>query len=304
MSPDSDRREPAGLSSADREALDRLMERGWEPDPGDEREQAVLEAVRRLDAMSVPESDASLVDATLARVAAAERDRDRRMHVDARPVRMRRWSDVAGVAAAMLLTVGVAWPVIGHVRATAMQQGCANNLRGLATGLISYAQDHRGRLPLTPGAASMLEGRTASPDWHTYDHMGNMVALVRMGFCSARHLHCPACAQSTPHRHFAFRMPAADRPFTLTMVGSGPLLSDAKPAIEARRTGVPVGPGCVSPNHGLRGQNVLFGDGSLLWMTVPEVGGDNIFLIQGVSRPEMLPMRIQLPVGGDVLLAQ
>lgn len=299
MQPDSRR-----LSQADADALDRLVERGWQPDPSDEREQAVLDAVRKLDALETPESDRSLVDATLARVAAEERRRERAMQIEGGGVRTRRWADLAGVAAALLLTVGVAWPVIGRMRATAMEAGCANNLRALGGGLVDYARDHRDRLPMAPGTAALLGARAAMADWHTYDHMGNLVAMVQSGYGSDRHLQCPSCAEGRPHRHFAFRMPSNDRPFTLTVVSTGPLLSDANPVIELRRAGVPIGPGCVSRNHGQRGQNVLFGDGSVLWLGLPEVGGDHIFLPQGVAEPKAMPSRVELPVGNDILLAQ
>ena len=303
----SDRTPPeehARLSPADAEALDRLVDRGWRVEQDDAREQAVLEAVRRLDALETPQSDPSLVDATLARVQAEERRRERNMRIDGRRVRTRRLADMAGIAAVLVVSLAIAMPVIGRMRATALEAGCANNLRALAAGLVDYARDHRDRLPMAAGTAALLGVRPSPADWHTYDHMGNLVAMVQSGYGSSRHLECPSCAQGRPHRHFAFRMPAGDRPFTLTVVARGPLLSDANPAIELRRVGAEVGPGCVSRNHGQRGQNVLFGDGSVLWLNLPEVGGDHIFLPQGVSRPEALPVRVELPVGDDILLAQ
>jgi hypothetical protein len=304
MSGDPVQPEPPRLSQADADALDRLVERGWQADVSDERERAVMEAVRQLDALDAPESDPSLVDATLARVAAEERRRARAMRIDGGRVQTRRLADIAGVAAVLLLTVGVAWPMIGRMRATALEAGCANNLRALGGALVDYARDHRDRLPMAPGTAALLEPRPGAADWHTYDHMGNLVAMVQSGYGSDRHLQCPSCAEGRPHRHFAFRMPSHDRPFTLTVMASGPLLSDANPVIELRRAGARIGPGCVSRNHGQRGQNVLFGDGSVLWLGLPEVGGDHIFLPQGVSRPEALPTRVQLPAGSDILLAQ
>ena len=304
MNPDNAHFRPPRLSEKDAEAVDRLVDRGWQGDPADEREQAVLQAVRMLDAMANPESDPSLVDATLARVAAEERRRELGMRLEPRPVRIRRIADLAGIAAVLLLSAGVAWPMIGQMRTAAMQAGCANNLRSLAAGLIDYARDHRDRLPMTAGGSSLLGTRPASFDWHTYDHMGNVAAMVQAGYGSPRHLNCPECGTGRPHQHFAFRMHAADRPFTLTVIASGPLLSDANPAIELRRVGLAVGPGCASPNHGQRGQNVLFGDGSVLWRTQSDIDGDNMFLPDGVSSPEMLPSRVQLPVGRDIMMAQ
>jgi len=117
-------------------------------------------------------------------------------------------------------------------------------------------------------------------------------------------MQCPACASGTPHKHFAFRMPASDRPFRLQVVARGALVADANPALELRRAGKPAASNMASWNHAQSGQNVLFGDGAILWLNSPEVDGDNLFLPRGVHRADLLPNVVQLPQGSDAFLAQ
>jgi len=45
-----------------------------------------------------------------------------------------------------------------------------------------------------------------------------------------------------------------------------------------------VPPLSISANHGERGQNVLFTDGSARWLAQPTVGDDNIWLPRGESQ--------------------
>ena len=127
----------------------------------------------------------------------------------------------------MYATAGVAWPMLGHMRASALQSSCANNLRAMGAGLSTYANDHRDFLPVTAGLSSLLSPNPSTLDWNTYEHSGNLVAMANKGYCSMRAMQCPACASGTPHKHFAFRMPASDRPFRLKVVARGALVADA-----------------------------------------------------------------------------
>lgn len=295
------------LSPADAEALDRLVERGFEPARGEEagaaREREILDVLRRLDLYPLEASDPSLVDATLARIDAADREQAERLRIDRAPARRVRWADLGAIAAVLLLVTGVAWPSLTRMRATALQAACANNMRAMGAGLSQYAQDHRDFLPMAAGLAGVSPQQPVMNDWNTYEHGGNLVALAKQGYCGLQQVTCPACASGVPHKHFAFRLPAADRAFRLTIIARGALVADANPVIEMRRLGRPVGPTMASWNHAQTGQNVLFGDGALLWMTGPEVDGDNIYLPRGVHRADLMPNLVELPMGNDAFLA-
>lgn len=296
------------LGAEDSAAIDRLVERAFSEPSGDDdearRERAVLDALRMLEAYPIEASDPSLIDATLVRIDAAERERDARMRLERAPMRSTRWADIGGIAAVLLLAAGVTWPALARMRETSLKTACANNMRAMGAGLSSYAADHRDFLPMTAGLGGLTSPQPSTLDWNTYEHGGNLVALARQGYCGVQQVQCPACAAGAPHQHhFAFRMPAGDRHFRLTVIGRGALVADANPAIELRRAGRPVGPGLTSWNHGQSGQNVLFGDGALLWLTRPEVNGDNIYLPKGVARPDQIPNMVELPMGDDAFLA-
>ena len=292
------------LRPEDAEAIDRLVECGFdEQRVQDERDRRVLAALRALDAYPVESSDPSLIDATLARIDAAEREQAERMRLDRRVVRRVRWADLGGIAAVMLLAVGVAWPALAGMRQAAQRAGCSNNLRAMCVGLSGYAADHRDMLPVTAGLSMLMAPRPATLDWNSYEHAGNLLLLSGNGYIQLNHLHCPACASNTPHKHFAFRMPAGDRAFRLRVVGRGALVADSNPALDMRRIGLPAAPNMASRNHAQKGQNVLFGDGSIQWLTRPEVGGDNIYLPRGVSRADLMPNLVELPLGSDDFLA-
>jgi hypothetical protein len=296
------------LGADDSAAVDRLVARAFaEPDgDGEEarRERAVLEALRALESYPVETSDPSLIDATLARIDAAEREQADRLRLERAPQRTVRWADLGGIAAVLLLAAGVTWPTLARMRETALKTACANNMRAMGAGLANYARDHRDFLPMTAGLGGLTAPRPSALDWNTYEHGGNLVALARQGYCGLQQVQCPACASGAPHHHhFAFRLPAGDRHFRLTVIGRGAMIADANPAIELRRAGRPVGPSLASWNHAESGQNVLFGDGALLWLTRPEVEGDNIYLPRGVGRADQLPNMVELPSGNDAFLA-
>lgn len=296
------------LSDAEQRALDRLVERGWHAatddstDAADERR--VLDVIRLLEQYPAQDSDPSLIDATLARIQANDREQANRLKLEQRPRRFARWADLGGIAAVVLLAAGVAWPVMARMRSAALQAGCASNMRAMGAGLTSYATDHRDYLPMTAGLNSLTSPKPSMLDWNTYEHGGNLVMLIHHGYCSTDQMQCPGCAAKSPHRHISFRMPASDRAFRLTVIGRGALIGDANPALELHRMGKPFGTGDSSASHDQRGQNVLFGDGALLWLTRPEVEGDNLYLQRGARADERLPTLVELSKGDDAFLAQ
>ncbi len=293
------------LRDEDAASIDRLVECGFdESRVTDERDRRVLAVLRVLDSYPTESSDPSLIDATLARIDAAEREQAERMRLDRAPRRRVRWADFGGVAAVALLAIGVAWPALAHMRQTAMRTRCASNLRELSAGLVSYAADHRDALPMSPSMLARQAPRPTMLDWGTYDHGANLQTLSVHGYCGHNHVHCPGCAERAGMRAFAMQVPWADRPFTMRVVGARPLVADANPVLELRRAGRPVGASLSSWNHGKRGQNVLFGDGAVGWLAMPVVNGDNIFLPRGVDRADRMPNMIELPLAGDAFLAQ
>jgi hypothetical protein len=293
------------LRDEDAASIDRLVECGFDEGRVDnERDRRVLAALRVLDRYPTESSDPSLIDATLARIDAAEREQAERMRLDRAPRRRARWADFGGIAAVALLAFGVAWPALAHMRQSAMRSRCANNLRELSAGLVSYAADHRDALPMSASMIARHAPRPVILDWGAYDHGANLQSLSVQGYCGHHHINCPGCTAKSGRRAFAMQVPWADRPFLLRVVGARPLVADANPVLELRRAGRPVGASLSSWNHSQKGQNVLFGDGSVRWLVVPVVNGDNIFLPVGVDRADRMPNLVELPFAGDGFLAQ
>ncbi len=190
-----------------------------------------------------------------------------------------RWADVAVAAGIMLAGLLTLFPAIKAGREQGNQLACANNLNQLGTSLVNYAIRHQ-HYPRVSGAgagtpvgwyAQALEGESLLPDTKT--------------------LHCP-CKSDCPadtmrtnpnHMDFAYNVGYVDpksghaEPITPWLPVTVPLLADQPPHDGAGR--VLEG---NSPNHGGRGQNVLFSDLHLRWLPTRKVGphDSDLFLNQ------------------------
>jgi prepilin-type processing-associated H-X9-DG protein len=238
-----------------------------------------------------PEPPHGLVISTLARVAEAQcrplpqAPAPRRHGV---PWRSLRRADVLA-AACLLLFFGAlfaTWIVQGWN--AGYQARCENNMRRYWEAMTQYSDGHEGAFPKVP-------------DHGPQSFAGMFVPILSgSGFLSDDHLAC----EGTDHRcelpptakeveelwqqadQAAFqrraRQLAGNYAYSLGYRdGAGvrgprrgdnpyrPILADHHPN--------PGGPS-NSPNHGGRGQNVLFTDGHVRFLTTPLIGGDNMYL--------------------------
>jgi hypothetical protein len=77
------------------------------------------------------------------------------------------------------------------------------------------------------------------------------------------------------------------------------ILSDASPVVRRAILGFRILPFENSPNHGARGQNVLFTDGSVQWLSTPVLDNkDNIWLPR---RVEQIIAKLARPTQADPL---
>jgi hypothetical protein len=308
------------LSEEDRRAIDALLEAGLvdgcdraanaAESPENMRQEAALSLLRKLEAYPVSEPDSLLVDLTMARIAREERAKQDRMEIHTPSWGKRgQWADFGAVAAVALLATGVGWPIAQRMRAAALEQNCANNLRTVGSSIVAYAVDQRGNLPATASLGGLFETPAASKmDWSNYEHSGHLLLLERNGYAKHDSLHCPACSSGPACGTFSFRVPSVNTPFRLQVMGRTPLAADANPVIHMRRVGnkslqSPTASQC-SMNHQQRGQNVLFADVSIVWMVSPVLKGDNIYLPNGVKDSESLPLSPQATAVNDIFLAQ
>ncbi|HMP02061.1 MAG TPA: hypothetical protein PKC45_06130 [Gemmatales bacterium] len=213
-----------------------------------------------------------------------------------------RWrrADVA-VAAIVLFAIGLLLPsAILHLRREQAKVACADNLRRLFPALQDYADRHGGYLPEIP---------TQEP----YNIAGMYAVALRSDgvWRNDAHIHCPsnvAADRSPPPLtaeelrarvqsaegdskwaqavggcyayNLGYWTPSGPRPVEPVNMAMAlpksciPVLADRPP-----RNGESHRPLANSPNHGYRGQNVLFLDGSVQFLTVRSLlQDDDIYL--------------------------
>lgn len=205
------------------------------------------------------------------------------------------------VAASLLFCVSLLVPPgIVYVRSRHDQVACANNLRVLGEALDAYARAHDNHLPNVADPTSDAEA-VPVPQVSKRAAAGMFVPmLVQSGVLNPAQVSitCPANGPARPPAGWSveqlnqmpdctFRAIAArlapcyaytlgyveDSQIRVPFVGDGPVpvLSDRPPANVA---GLDAG---NSPNHGGRGQNVLFVDGNVMFLRGRIFQGDDIY---------------------------
>lgn len=237
-----------------------------------------------LDDGEVYEPPAHLVGRTVAFV--ADR-RSRRAILDFVPSRVPfRWADVAVAAGVLLAGLLTLVPAVQTSRLRMSQAGCAFNLQQLGQGLAGYATRHQQYPDVSSEDAKGLVG--------SYARKLSDEFLIR----DARSLHCP-CQGNCPEAgreldldhidyayHVGFRPEpsAAPQPITPWLAGIVPLLADQPPHAPGADGIVLAG---NSPNHGRRGQNVLFSDLHVAFFNTRQISPvDTDLYLNDQARPE------------------
>jgi hypothetical protein len=195
-----------------------------------------------------------------------------------------RWADVgvaAGVLLAGLLTL---LPAVSATRDKMNQMGCGFNLQQLGKSLANYASRHNHY----PDVCSKKSG----------SHVGHYAIALKDEdlLRNLQSLHCPCRGQCPPmegthpdpkHIDYAYNVgyrsdhSSEPEPARLTMAATIPLLADQPPHAD----------GAVlegnSPNHGSRGQNVLFSDLHIQWFATRRISPlDRDLFLNDRDRPE------------------
>lgn len=245
---------------------------------------------------------ASLVNATLSRVQRdidaptrtfrfSTPDRSERGHAGAR-----RLGDLIAAAAAILIVASVLFPMSSQRAHEAREAACASNMARAGLGFSLYAADNRGSMPQQ--LPSFLGGTWWDVGASDRSHSASLYLLVRGGYASLSDLSCPGNPHAVINRppqgdvdwrtpqevSFSYQLPSAGRPGW----GASPhriILTDKSPVVLRSRLGERSDPTSSSPNHAGRGQNALFGDGSIRFLNSPILGNmDNIWL-PGLQMP-------------------
>ncbi|MBC7770886.1 MAG: hypothetical protein H7210_00190 [Pyrinomonadaceae bacterium] len=242
------------------------------------------------------EAPPQLVAQTLGRVQRAIEEHQQTMSI-AGDRRGGGWSfrmqDLVSVAALLLVAVTLLAPMAMGVREYNRRTACGSNMAVAGVAFGQYGGDNKGMLPL---ASSSDQG---NPWWFVGEgaersNSANLYVLNRANFTTIEKLACcgnPDAPKQAPSDavdwrslnevsysyqcQFAERRPAWNGGTRVV------ILSDASPVVRRAVKGEDIYPFENSPNHGGRGQNVLFNDGSGAWLTTPVVEAgrsDNIWL--------------------------
>lgn len=257
-----------------------------------------------LDADVVEEPPQALLARTLKAVESAQRttaliDREA---VRGRPLAFPTFSikELGALAAMLLIGVLILLPSWRRAQDLSAQQACLARAGEIGNALRQYAIANNDVMPgMGLEQAAWLPGPAAP----TVSNSQNLWKLVRGQYARPTMFQCPAVGGERDLAYAAHMADFPDRQYVSysyqNTVNAQPLQIDmpakiaAQMAILADRTPVFDGDRFQadqvnaqnSPNHGRRGQSVLYLDGHAAWATHAAVGveGDNIWLVQGVQ---------------------
>ncbi len=197
------------------------------------------------------------------------------------------------MALAAGLLVAVLIPGLGAARQGAKRVACAENLGVMGNAFQLYAADSHDALPtlaqppdgnwLPRNIADVRAGKTAG-----HSNTANLLPLVRDGLVNKECLVCPAHVMASADFDPSLdEIPDSVRGYSylnVFTVHGAPIHHtwdhSSTTIVLADRNPLFGDPSCHDPhansfNHGQRGTNVLAADGSVLWVTNPNVGPDN-----------------------------
>jgi hypothetical protein len=294
------------LSPSDDAALESWVMHGYRSErvPGSLRERARRhERLAGLITQVSASNTDGLVERTLGRVESEEMAREQRLRFEAarsaRPGIGVRLSDLASVAAVLLIGAAIVWPLMSMFQAEARRAGCFSNFGAAASAFSLYAGDHRAALPLLNAS---LNGGTW---WNTgrdpkQSNSANLFQLARAGHAHLDELACPGNPQAVhgdpaPGELDWPNLDSVSYSYQIMFGRERPdwraryravVLSDRSPlVVMAVRGQVITDPQMNSFNHGGRGQHILYNDGSAEWRRSPVLpDGDNIWLPRPIEK--------------------
>ncbi len=242
---------------------------------------------------------AHLVEASMTHIARARR-------TDAllarEEIRRGRWRPtfslrgLTGVAASFLIMALVLVPSMQQARRVAIQKQCMSHASQIGAGLLSYANTNDDYLPASTHQATRWLPNDGA---ETVSNSATLFTLVRLGYVSREAFQCPAGKASSfaisadmtdfpqgKHISYSYQHSVGGRRMRLSDPALGEvadrmvILADSSPIFAEGRFNKDKVHALTSENHGSRGQNVLYLDRHVEWVTHPTVGvsGDNIFL--------------------------
>ena len=220
------------------------------------------------------------------------------------------WSlgKIAAAAAVFMLFIGVLVPVLGVVRQKYWRQQCRMQMGGVFQGLSNYMSDYDSQMPAVATIAGAPWWKVGDQGRENHSNTRHIYLLVKGGYVDLNNFICPGCKgdkplKITPSQIKTFKDFPSRRYVTYSFqircsrTESGKLLcrkvimADWNPIFErllddfSRHLPLRLSRELLnlnSKNHNRRGQNVLFGDGSVELKKTRFIGisEDDIFTLQ------------------------
>lgn len=274
---------PDALGPDDRRLLDHLLQSGFDPDSLDELGPAGAEHGRRLldllgllNDYPVEDPDDTLVYATLARIDRADEARRERMRLEptvmAREgLRRRRIPDLITAASIILIASAIIIPMTAQLRGRSIDFRCEQNLRQVHLGLAQYGEDYGGQMPVAFAGVGLAT------------KMLDFAPVVAGSYCDHHVLDCPGADHDHVGSSYSRQVPTDGGEWAKSVA----MVGDRNPLVDAYRAQLRQVRSAPSVNHGGRGQNVLVGDGSIIWLETAYLSpSDCIWLPEGHDQVE------------------
>jgi type II secretory pathway pseudopilin PulG len=228
---------------------------------------------------------------------------EQKQAVTAKASLWRNFGELAAVAAVILLIAGVLFPWMTYARQKSRQHRCEMQLGSIFQGLSNYVSDHDGKQPMVAMSAGAPWWKVGYQGKENCSNTRHIWLLVKGRYVEPVNFVCPGRTQDQalqfdscnmqnyndfPDRRYitySIRIRCPNSPSTFgtepIMADSNPIFDDVKAddsdEIKLRLTERLFN--INSGNHNRRGQNVLFGDGSVKF-TGRRIGADDIFTLQ------------------------
>jgi hypothetical protein len=211
-----------------------------------------------------------------------------------------RLADLMSIAAVLVVGVSVIWPMLTSMREAHYRTISQARMAAAGNGMAAYTSNYGAM----PQASASLAGNTW---WDVgqnpaHSNSANLFTLARDGFVELAQLASPTNPQAptTVTGQDATDWGSLDEVSYsyLNMFGRGgrdgaaflltprsAVMADRSPIVPPSKRGETARADANSLNFSGRGQHVLFGDGSVVWLTSPVLeNGDNIWLPGSIER--------------------
>ncbi len=296
------------LHEQDAQAVDHLLggETGVHAPP---ERLAQLQAMNRLlDQWQAEAPPLDLKNRTLARLKEAREQSRRRTEPLKLSFAPGKLTEVAAVAAIVLIAFSLAVPMLVRARDHERQAMCQSNLRQVGEAFGAYAADFGDVLPrgqTIPSDSWWRVGQAFNRGDALQSNSANLYLLARQGYVGSQTMACPDNLEAprkmsfsaqdwpdAPAVSYSYQNQYTPRPYNVTRAGDMVILADKNPLFKISRDireGMTyrkdLQPNAPTPFHKSRGQNVLDATGFVGWTTDPVMprGQDNIWLARNVA---------------------